>query len=369
MSVRLSLGALLVAATLAGCVAPGAHNLPPKVHNAPPAQQLLELGPGVGGPGPGVLMPMAMPAAAHMQVPGQMPFPGVAPAVATVQVQFSQPDGMQVRWDVGGIGLFDSDPMIVPGRHNFAQGGIYRLKLTKIPGRLGVELYPTLEVGPTTPRTGAFLAHNTIPVTFSEEDLDQVLSGNYVTKVIYLPDPEFQGLALADVGILVSTRLDPGVDPIVEADRRGAIMAIIRLGNKDFGLPGTTDARGPGPLPLGARGGAPGGMMPAQFVAGVTAPQYGMPMTATPLGIPGPPYIPLGGPAGLQRHVIHNHSHMLIPGPTESLRFDVLQSPGMTYPRPADRIFINERTGPPRYYGRQPRRDRIHILQGGVGGP
>ena len=72
---------------------------------------------------------------------------------------------------------------------------------------------------------------------FTDEDFDQVLSGNFVTKVIYLPDPEFQELALAGVETLVSTRLDPGVDPIVEADRRGAIMAIVRVGNKDLEMP------------------------------------------------------------------------------------------------------------------------------------
>ena len=93
------------------------------------------------------------------------------------------------------------------------------MKLTSIPSRAGVELYPTLEVGPTLPRTSAFLAHNAIPVKFTEEDFDQVLTGNFVTKVIYLPDPEFQELALAGVETLVSTRLDPGVDPIVEADQ------------------------------------------------------------------------------------------------------------------------------------------------------
>ena len=69
---------------------------------------------------------------------------------------------------------------------------------------------------------------------FTEEDFDQVLSGNFVTKVIYLPDPEFQELALAGVETLVSTRLDPGVDPIAEADRRGSILAILRMGNKDL---------------------------------------------------------------------------------------------------------------------------------------
>ncbi len=94
------------------------------------------------------------------------------------------------------------------------------------------------------PRTEAFLAHNAIPIQFTEEDFDQVLTGNFVTKVIYLPDPEYQELALAGVETLVSTRLDPGVDPIVEADRRGAILAIVRLGNKDLQTPGGTAARG-----------------------------------------------------------------------------------------------------------------------------
>lgn len=375
MYVRLSRGILLVAAMLAttGCAVRGPHLLPPTAHNAPPAQRMLEPGPGVGGPGPGVMMPMAMPmptvAQAQFQAPGQMPRRPGMPTAPTVQVQFSQPEGMQVRWDVNSIGGFDSDPMIVPGRHNFPQGGIFRLKLTNVPGRVGVELYPTLEVGPTTARTGAFLAHNTIPISFSEEDFDQVLSGNFVTKVIYLPDPEFQELALADVGILVSTRLDPGVDPVVEADRRGAIMAIIRLGNKDFGLPGTNgDAAGA--IPLGAQRGVPGGpaapagMMPPPYVAGVTAPQYGMPMTGTPIGLPGPPHIPLGGPAGLQKHVMHNHTQRLIPHPTDSLRFHVRQSPGMTYPRPADRVYVNERVNTPSRYSVHPRYEQQFINGG-----
>jgi hypothetical protein len=140
--------------------------------------------------------------------------------------------------------MFDSTPLIVPGRQNFGMQGIYRLKVTNIVGREGVELYPTLEIGPTTPRTEAYLAHNAIPVQFTEEDFDQVLSGNFVTKVIYLPDPAFQEMALANVETLVSTRLDPGMDPIKEADRRGAILAVVRLGNKDIELPGSNSGVG-----------------------------------------------------------------------------------------------------------------------------
>ena len=162
-------------------------------------------GPGVDGPGPGVMMYQ----------------PGIPTPQISSQMAFIGPEGMSVTWDVMEPGQFDSEPLICPARYNFPQGAIYQLKISNIPGRPGVELYPTLEVGPAMPRSEAFLAHNAIPVQFTEEDFDQVLSGNFVTKVIYLPDPEFQELAVAGVETLVSTRLDPGVDPIVEADRRG----------------------------------------------------------------------------------------------------------------------------------------------------
>jgi hypothetical protein len=286
-------------------------------------------------------------------------------ARSNVQVLFARPEGMQARWDVAMQGGFDSTPLVVPGRQNFPQGGIYRLKLTNIPGREGAELYPTLEIGPTTPRTEAYLAHNAIPVQFTEEDFDQVLTGNFVTKVIYLPDPEFQELALAGVETLVSTRLDPGIDPITEADRRGAILAVIRLGNKDVELPGSNvDASlsipinggygacagasydGTTPVPMGGMPGGPQamgstGLMP-QHVAGCTAPEYGMPYTGTPIGLPGPPHIPLGGPAGLQSHTMRNHTHVHMPDPTKHMKLHVRQVPGFSYPTPPNRAHITE---------------------------
>ncbi len=341
-------------------------------NNLPPAQMLMEPGPGVGGPGPGIMATAPM----------------MSPIVSTSQVAFTSPEGMAVAWDVGQPGAFDSDPLIVPGRHNFPQGNIYRLKVTNVPGRPGVELYPTLEIGPPTPRTEAYLAHNAIPAQFTEEDFDQVLSGNFVTKVIYLPDPEFQELALAGVETLVSTRLDPGIDPIVEADRRGAILAIVRVGNKDLEVPGGGEAElsgmaGPMPLPGGGSlcgpgggcciPGAPGvgpgscfpgitGSMPAGsppgFVAGVTAPQYGMPVSGTPIGLPGPPHVPLGIPAGLQKHVIANHTKLHIPAPVRKFKIDVKEEPGFSYPKPVSHVGIKEKKHMPPVIFHQPIGDK-----------
>lgn len=348
--------------------------------------------------------------------------------MATSQVAFLGDDGVQVSWDVSGSGMFDSTPLVIPGRQDFYQGAIYRLKLTNIPGRANVQLYPTLEIAPVTPRTDAYLAHSPIPVQFTDEDFDQVTSGNFVTKVIYLPDPEFQELALAGVETLVSTRLDPGVDPIAEADRRGSILAIVRMGNKDLELGAGAAAQSkavvparheervrssPGAVPLEKQAsyhdqpsalvepndnemagtenlaaqyteetgapneggpscegcptcqggpayvgggyydgsmanmpvGAPTGgfgpqNVPPNMIAG--GPQWGMPITGTPIGLPGPPHVPLGVPAGLQKHVMTNRTRVVVPPPVSKMALSVKQRPGLNYPRPVDHVSVDE---------------------------
>ncbi len=320
-----------------------------KRYNMPPASRLAEPGPMVGGPGPGVLMPETIP------VPGY----GAAAHAPTIQILFNQPSAMNVLYDIVGDGTFSSDPLIVPGRVEFAQGGIYRLKLTDIPGREGVELYPTIEIGLASYRTAAYLAHNAIAIQFTEDDLDQALSSNFVTKVIYLPDPEFQGEAISGIDTLVSNRLEPGLDPIVEADRRGSILAIVRLGNKDVEMSGASSAGmpfmdgvgfdmngvacGPDGRPLSPQ------HNPPNMVAGVTAPQYGMPHSGTPIGLVGPPHIPLGHPAGLQQHVMRNRTHMNLPDPVEKMKMTVRQQPGFSYPTPPSHVKIREQNLHPGY--------------------
>jgi len=289
-------------------------------HTLPSQQMMMHPGPGVDGPGPGVMTISDM---------------GPTMPQMSSQIAFVGPEGAMVVWSAYGAGQFDSEPLVAPARSNFPQGALYRLKLTNLPGRPGVELYPTIEVAPVVPRTEAYLAHNSIPVQFTEEDLDQVLSGNFVTKVIFLPDPDFQELAVAGVQELVSTRLDPGQDPIVEADRQGAIMAIIRLGNKDLEVPGadgqvTVDEAGL----VGFGGGA--------LYGGAGQAQYGIPITGTPIGLPGPPHIPLGGPAGLQKHVMKNHTFQHYPNPTEKLKVHVKQTPGTSYPKQPKNAYIHE---------------------------
>jgi hypothetical protein len=203
---------------------------------------------------PGCQGGAACPGAAGMGAQSGRRFPNTRS-----QVFFIDPTGMKIGWQTATAGaekVYLPGQLTVPARFNFTQGYIYRLKLTDIPGRPGLSLYPSIEVANSTPATDAYLTHNPIPAQFTEEDFDQVQAGNFVTKVIYLPDPKYQELA-SNVETLISTRLEPGVDPILEADRRGTILMIVRLGGIDLEMP-TAAATGVPPAAGTMTGPAPG---------------------------------------------------------------------------------------------------------------
>ncbi|MCI0639765.1 MAG: hypothetical protein L0Y72_21690 [Gemmataceae bacterium] len=254
-----------------------------------------------GAPSPGLQpisskMPMGGVVNAHMP-PGITMSGGVVPAQFAVnpamrfqaqrtQIRFVRPSGMKVSWFTQGPDgnpVFSTVPIDAPGRYNFPQAAIYRLKLSNIEGRPGLEVYPTMEVVSCNPKTEAFLAHSSVPVEFTNEDFKQIAEGNYVVKVIYLPDPQFQDVAGTGTDEILSTRLEPGADPIQEALRRGSILVVIRMGNVDQEAPNTPPLNAPGP------GGPPPHLLPPGAGPNVQVPFYGTPgQTLNPFGPHGP---------------------------------------------------------------------------------
>jgi hypothetical protein len=96
-----------------------------------------------------------------------------------------------------------------------------------------------------------------------------------------------------------------------------------------------------GNMPMGMQtGGFAPSPVPPNYVAG--GPQWGMPITGTPIGLPGPPHIPLGTPAGLQKHVMTNHTRYRMPPPVAKVHMTVKQRPGLNYPRPVNNVSVNE---------------------------
>ena len=364
-----------------GCAADGQQLFDKGEYHAPPAAMMQRPGPMVDGPGPAVLAPLtppgAMMQAGYQCPPGYPGGPGMpGMMVRKSQIHFLGPDGMNIGWQIGEA--FAKNQLVAPSIYDFAQGAVYRLDLTNIPGYDGLEFYPTLEVYPAHPTTDSFLAHSSVPVQITDEDLEQVRTNNFVTKVIYLPDPRFQELAIAGVETLVSTRLAPGVDPVAEADRRGTIMAVLRIGNKNYelGLSSGSQITKTGPNGeilqashnvdgiqggfaepmaigfVGTQGGIPHtqimggpsypGMPAVNMVSGLNTAPWGMPRSATPIGLPGPPHIPLGGPAALQSHTIRNNTPVNVGKPVEHMLIDVEHEPGISLPHPVNYINYKE---------------------------
>ena len=246
-----------------------------------PAPGNLISPPGIAGMPPGALPPGLRPPGAVAAVGALTGGPAPPFPVQRTEVRFVEPPGMKIAWygpSADGKGGFGPQYLEAPARYNFLQASIYRLKLSDIPGRAGRDYYPTLEVVPSKPKTCTFLAHSAVPISFTEEDFAQVDAGNFVVKVIYLPDPQFQDLAATGPDEVVSSRLEPGMDPIVEAKRRGSILLVVRLGNIDLEAPNTPKMDAPNPFAPIARG-----------FQGMAQPGMPVPPGMMPPGMPAPP--------------------------------------------------------------------------------
>jgi RNA polymerase sigma factor (sigma-70 family) len=162
---------------------------------------------------------------------GQVPGKKVAerpdsPKVADVQVLFTGPPGMNVHVQAAQLEL--------PARTNLEQGKLYRLKVSRIPNRPGVERFPTLEIPKARSETQRFIAASAIPVEFIDRDFNAVKDGAAITKVVFL---ERSGEPMT-----IASYDTPNGDVIEEAKRRGTILAVLRMGNID--LAGKLEAAG-----------------------------------------------------------------------------------------------------------------------------
>jgi RNA polymerase sigma factor (sigma-70 family) len=173
----------------------------------------------------------------------QRPKPAeAAPAAATtLQVRLAGPPGMKVARFVPAEGgktkSVTSVAKEAPCRLNLPLGQTVRLKLSDIPNRPGLTLYPSVEVMPANSRTAAFVANTFANLTFTPEDFDQVAGGRLVIKVIYL-----KGAEGTEPDEVTSPRLEPGADPIAEAGRRGSLLMVVRLGGIDLEAGGGPEA-------------------------------------------------------------------------------------------------------------------------------
>jgi len=123
--------------------------------------------------------------------------------------------------------------LAAPSLMEFLVGPVYRLKLSEMPEYPGIELFPTVELisrlHPPPGREREF----PVPITFTEKEIELVLQGRLVTKVVYLEQPN-----IAYPGMLAETAPTQIVsntqDALQRADELGRPMAIVRLGRRSL---------------------------------------------------------------------------------------------------------------------------------------
>jgi hypothetical protein len=118
-------------------------------------------------------------------------------------------------------------------------GPVYRLSIADIPNFPDVEIFPSVEVIDRLYPPHNLALRYPIPIELTLDELELAARGAFVTRVIYVEDPQ-QALPVAQRRDSEQPWMEAprGEDPLVTADRFGRPVAILRIGGR---VPGTTD--------------------------------------------------------------------------------------------------------------------------------
>ncbi len=154
-------------------------------------------------------------------------------------VEVSGPEGIQIAPAVGGS---FGDPRRDVMTAGMLIGAVYRLRVTNIPNAAGVEVYPTVEViDRLYPPIGQEFRFP-IPINLAPEELEMAAAGKFVTRVIYVEDPDNATPVARKDNEQAYFEVQAGDNPLDVADSLGRPVAILRIGGR------VPDADGPDEL-------------------------------------------------------------------------------------------------------------------------
>ncbi|MGD9644081.1 MAG: hypothetical protein AB7U73_00105 [Pirellulales bacterium] len=144
-------------------------------------------------------------------------------------VEIRAPQGALVS--AAAEGGFD-EPTPAPRHFGLLIAPVYRFQVTRIPLHPGAEVYPTIELVNRTYAPTGVEKRFPIVIELDQDDLELALQGKFVTKVVYLEDPDKAIPASAAAGAPLTFDARPSDDPLEMADAIGKPMAIVRLGGR-----------------------------------------------------------------------------------------------------------------------------------------
>lgn len=173
------------------------------------------------------------------RVTNAAPAPGKLNASTTEQsatlvqkVSFSGPDGLTINSHSWGRPDSSVSSEAVPHTHRVRRPSELQPEWRfSIPGEQ--EVFGTLYVMPVTTATRAYWSSNTAPFSITRHETVNVARGELVTKVVYLSEDSIRDPKNAVAETLETTGLS-GENPVEEADRRGAVLAVLHLSQKEL---------------------------------------------------------------------------------------------------------------------------------------
>jgi uncharacterized repeat protein (TIGR01451 family) len=131
------------------------------------------------------------------------------------------------RGDQGGPRTFE-----LPVTVGLRPGYVYRMKIEGLVGQTE-PLYPSIEVRGTLCLTPQLHPEDyPAPFVLTETDVAHIFEGTFITKVVYLEDPDRAVPAGTRPGQLIERALPPGDDPLEESRQLGRPMMVVRVGER-----------------------------------------------------------------------------------------------------------------------------------------
>jgi hypothetical protein len=151
-------------------------------------------------------------------------------------VRIRAPKGARISLaEEGGFSETESNRVLA----GMQVGSVYRFRVTEFGSEPGQAVFPTVEViDRLYPPAGLALRYP-IPIELTAEELELAARGNFVTRVIYLEDPNQALPTSQSDGEQPWADAPQGADPLVVADELGRPVAILRIGGR---VPSANDA-------------------------------------------------------------------------------------------------------------------------------
>ncbi len=151
----------------------------------------------------------------------------VAPPAPVLAMKAILPEGASLQVDGSGKAYGNGTVF------GFRPGYPYRFRVDGLPGKPSESLGGSLEVhGSIIPRIGMKYMEFTAPIYITQADIDRVLAGGVVTKVIYLENPALAIPQEAKANSPLEVTTDSERSALLEAENNGRIAAVFRLGDR-----------------------------------------------------------------------------------------------------------------------------------------